>query len=102
MSDDLPAPHLSEYRPASRWGWYLLQIVVTLGIAAWGFEGLGRQGSLGIWLGIGFFAALMVTTGLYWSIRGMKRLLGYPPEGKLIPPRGAFENLNTRGQKQID
>ena len=81
-----------------RWLYGLLQIGLTLGIAYAGFEGGGRQLPLGGWLVFGFIVSMIATAAVYWTIRGVKRLLGHPPEGRVIARRGAFDNLRGRGE----
>lgn len=54
----------------------------------------GMGGPAVAFMSIGF--AAIATAIVYWSIEGIRRLMGKPKAPPIIPPRGAFENLNRR------
>lgn len=87
-----------------RWLYYALQIAVFVGVFQFSLH-LAEQGTHIGGPAIGFISigfAAVATAIVYWSIRGIKRLLGYPPEGKIVTPPGAFDNLRRRNPNQIE
>jgi hypothetical protein len=54
---------------------------------------------IGVWL-VSLAVTAIATAIVYWSIEGIKRLLGKPAAAPIIPPRGAFDNL--RPQRPAD
>ena len=88
-----------------RWIYLALQVAIFIAVFWASLEfskstGQTMGGPAVGFMSIGF--AVIATALLYWSIRGIKRLLGHPPEGRLIPPRGAFDNLRSPPRKHIE
>jgi hypothetical protein len=50
---------------------------------------------IGVWL-VSLAVTAIATAIVYWSIEGIKRLLGKPPSPPIVPPKGAFDNLRSR------
>jgi hypothetical protein len=84
---------------------YGLMQIAVFGLTAWWLSKVAAEdGShvswAGVWL-ISLAMAAIATAILYWSIEGVKRLMGRPPAAPIVSPRGAFDNLRRKASDNV-
>ena len=102
---ELPGFPVAEYPARMRWLYVFIQLAVFAATCFWIVSTSAAQGREVVPLVVILIAAaatVVVTALLYWSIRGFKRLLGNPPEGRVVTPPGAFDNLRRGNPNQIE
>ena len=84
----------------------LMQIAILFGVIMFNQSMATETGQAMGGAAVGFMAlgfAAVATAIVYWSIEGVKRLMGKPRSPPMIPPRGAFDNLRRSAPaRQID